>query len=251
MIERIDPALPVSESPRSRTDALYGEDYYREQLHRGHWFRDNRRKHEMRWQAVLRMMRPASTDVVLDLGCAAGEHAVRIAPLVRQVTGIDSSPAAIALARERADGVPNATFVEADATALRNVADTTVDKIMAIDFVEHIPDADLSRMLDASWRVLRSAGRVAIYTPCRTHYIERMKAHGVILQQIPGHIAVRTPKHCERLFAQRHWIIADRFFLPSTYPLFGLLDRLLAPLPGIGGLFRFRYCIVLEKPAAP
>jgi cyclopropane fatty-acyl-phospholipid synthase-like methyltransferase len=234
----------------SEVDVLYGEDYYRRQLHREHWFRDNRRKHEMRWEAVLRLVQPTATDRVLDVGCAAGEHALRMAPLVARVTAIDSSPAAIALARRRGRGIGNVEFIEQDATRLDGIADETVDKIMAIDFIEHVGDAELRRLLAVSWRVLRQGGRVAIYTPCLTHYVERLKARNLILRQIPGHVAVRTPAHCEKVFGERAWAIADRFFLPSTYPLFGRLDRLLSPLPGLGGLFRFRYCVALEKPVS-
>jgi SAM-dependent methyltransferase len=231
-------------------ESLYGAAYYQEQLHREHWFRDNRAKHAMRWQAVLRMLRPEPNDVVLDVGCAAGEQAIRLAPMVRRVTGIDSSPAAIALARARVRGIGNADFVEADATSLAGFADASIDKVMAIDFVEHVTDAELLRLLEAAWRVLRIGGRLVIYTPCRTHYVERLKANNLVLRQIPGHIAVRTPTHYERLFARQPWKVIDRFFLPSTYPLFGLFDRLLGAVPAIGGLFRFRYCIALQKAAS-
>lgn len=231
-------------------ESLYGAAYYQKQLHREHWFRDNRAKHEMRWQAVLRMLRPEANDVVLDVGCAAGDQAVRLAPMVRRVTGVDSSPVAIALARERASGISNAVFVEADATSLAGFADASIDKVMAIDFVEHVTDDQMLRLLEAAWRVLRGGGRLAIYTPCRTHYVERLKAKNLILRQIPGHIAVRTPAHYERLFARQPWRVVDRFFLPSTYPLFGLFDRLLGTVPAIGGLFRFRYCVALQKAAS-
>lgn len=231
-------------------EALYGAAYYRERLHREHWFRDNRLKHEMRWQAALRMLRPEPSDVVLDVGCAAGAHAVRLAPMVSRVTGVDNSPAAIALARERARGIGNAVFVEADATSLAEFANESIDKIMSIDFVEHVTDPQMLRFLEAAWRVLRGGGRLAIYTPCRTHYVERLKANNLILRQIPGHIAVRSPAHYERLFALQSWNIIDRFFLPSTYPVFGKVDRLFGAVPAIGGLFRFRYCVALQKAAA-
>ena len=229
---------------------LYGETYYSNQLHREHWFLDNRRKHELRWRAVLRMVQPAPSDVVLDLGSAAGTHAMRLAPLVRRVIGIDSSPAAVAIARQGSQGIPNLAFVEADATRLDGIGDESIDKAMAIDFIEHIDDSGLAAMLEAVWRVLRPGGRLAMYTPCRTHYVERLKARGLILRQIPGHIAVRTPAQIARLLAGQPWVTVDSFVVPSTYPLFGLLDRMLGPLPGVGGLFRFRYCLALAKPAS-
>lgn len=229
---------------------LYGANYYCEQLHREHWFLDNQRKHELRWKAALRMVQPGPSDVVLDLGSAAGTQALRLAPLVQRVIGLDNSPAAVAIARQRAQGTSNVKFIEADATRLAGIGDESIDKVMAIDFIEHIEDCDLAAMFDAVWRVLRPGGRLAMYTPCRTHYVERLKARGLFLRQIPGHIAVRTPAQIERLLAGQPWITADSFFLPSTYPFFGLIDRVLEPLPGLGGLFRFRYCLALARPAA-
>jgi ubiquinone/menaquinone biosynthesis C-methylase UbiE len=229
---------------------LYARDYYRRQLHRRHWFRDNTAKRELRWQAVLRMLMPSRNDIVLDLGCAAGEHAVRVAPLVARLIGIDNSSAAVDFARERAKDLPNVEFVRADATALVHFADDYADKAMAIDFVEHINDNDLDRLQHEVFRVLKPGGRFALYTPCGSHYVERMKAHNFILKQIPGHIAVRVAPAYDRLFSLLPWRIVDRFYLPSTFPLFGAIDRALGPLPGIGPLFRFRFCLALQKPFA-
>jgi SAM-dependent methyltransferase len=230
--------------------ALYGAAYYREQLHHDHWFRDNAAKRLQRWEAVIRMVAPAATDVVVDLGCAAGEHARKIAPHVGKVIGIDSSEEAIALARAAPQGAGNVTFLRGDATALTMIVDASVDKAMAIDFVEHIFDPDLQRMLNEVWRVLKPGGRLALYTPCGTHYVERMKARNFVLRQIPGHVAVRSPRHYDRLLAALPWQAIDCFWLPSTYPVFGLLDRALGHAPGIGPWFQFRFCIVLRKPVA-
>ena len=41
------------------------------------------------------------------------------------------------------------------------------------------------------------------------------------------------------------------WYSPSDYPIFGLLDRLLAPLPSIGEFFRFRICMVARRRASP
>jgi ubiquinone/menaquinone biosynthesis C-methylase UbiE len=239
-----------SERPQVDTATLYARDYYERRLHREHWFRDNRAKHELRWQAILRMVAPASDDLVLDLGCAAGEQAIRLAPRVGRVIGIDSSPAAIKLARERARDVPNVEFVQTDATTLADFPAGYADKVMAIDFVEHIVDDDLDRLQREVFRVLKPGGRFVLYTPCGSHYVERLKAHNIILKQIPGHIAVRTAAAYDRTFAALTWRIVERFYLPSTYPLFGFVDRALGSLPAVGALFRFRYCLALEKPSA-
>lgn len=229
--------------------SLYDEAYYREQLHHEHWFRNNRAKHELRWREVLRMATPQPHDTVLDLGCAIGEYTLRIAPRVGRIVGIDFSEPAVRMATARADQAGlGAAFVAARVDALP-VQTARVDKVLAIDLVEHIDDASLRRMLAETWRVLRPGGTLSIYTPCRTHYVERLKAGDFLLKQIPGHVAVRAPDHYESIFREQPWSIALRYFSPSTFPLFGWLDRLLAPVPFLGSFFRFRYCVVLKKPA--
>ena len=95
-----------------------------------------------------------------------------------------------------------------------------------------------------SIRLLRPGGKLAIFTPCASHYVERLKAHNLILKQIPGHIAVRGPDAYRRLLALGGFAIDSLEFSPSTYPIFGNLDRWLANTRIVGPLFRFRICIV-------
>jgi SAM-dependent methyltransferase len=56
---------------------------------------------------------------VLDVACGTGRHAVRLAKLGADVTGVDSSPAYLARARRAARGLANARFVRADMRRLR------------------------------------------------------------------------------------------------------------------------------------
>lgn len=228
-------------------EPVYTRAYYAGTLHQRHWFRNNRRKFAMRWHAIIRMLEPGSGDVVLDVGCAGGEHALRLAPSVARVVGIDSAAEAIAFATTRAQGLPNVDFVRTDAAALDAFAAGTFDKAMAIDFVEHVDDTTLDRVQREIWRVLRPGGTLAIYTPCGSHYVERMKRRGLILRQTPGHIAVRDEAQCSRAFPAPWWRIRQRFVLPSTYPAFGRLDRALGALPLIGRWFHFRLCLALER----
>ena len=66
---------------------------------------------------VHRLLAPLGGDErALDVGCGAGALALALAPHVREVVGVDSSPDLLAAARERAPA--NCTFLEADATAL-------------------------------------------------------------------------------------------------------------------------------------
>jgi SAM-dependent methyltransferase len=59
---------------------------------------------------------PTGDERALDAGTGAGTLALALAPLVREVVGVDIVPELLARARDRAPA--NVTFVEGDATAL-------------------------------------------------------------------------------------------------------------------------------------
>lgn len=199
------------------------------------------------------MLQPTPSDQVLEIGCATGEHTVRLAPLAKKVIGIDYAPAAIARARERParESFGNLDFQVADATDLSRWNDQSFDKVAAIDFVEHVDDEQLEMVLKEAARVLVPGGCLAIYTPCASHYVERMKARNFILKQIPVHIAVRGPAVYQCALERNGFHIDALWYSPSDYPVFGLLDRLFAPLPAIGEFFRFRICIVARRNPSP
>ncbi len=237
-------------APRGQ-DLLYTARYFDEELHRNHWFKNNAAKRARRWRDVLRMLDPKPPDRILEIGCATGEHALRLARLAGTVVGVDASTDAIdrAITRASHEQLANASFFVGDAGNLAAWSDRSFDKVAAIDFVEHVDDAALAVILAEAYRVLVPGGRLAIYTPCATHYVERLKARNLILRQLPVHIAVRGPEAYRSKLSQGGFATDDLWYSPSDYPLFGVFDRLLAPLPGVGAWFRFRICLVATKPS--
>lgn len=239
----------VPPKPLAATDpGFYDDHYYARQLHARHWFRNNQAKFRQRWETCLRLLELGPDDVVLDLGCAAGEHTVQLAPLCRRAVGVDFSEAAVRVARERAAAVgSSAEFQQADVARLSGFADGSVQRVVALDLLEHIEDDTLQSALSEAWRVLAPGGRFVFYTPSATHYVERMKAANFILRQLPGHIAVRSGEHYREALARQAWSTVRLHYLPSTYPVFGLVDRALMRLPKLGAYFRFRVCGVAVK----
>src|SRR5690349_13606362 len=163
---------------------LYDARYF-EELHPHHWFKNPPRKYAERNRDVLRVVAPRKTDRVVELGSARGDVSFFLAEHAREVVGVDAAPEAVAMAEAERDrrGLANVRFVIADVADLAPLADGSADAVAAIDLVEHIDDPTLRAMLAECRRVLVPGGRLGLYTPDRAHYVERLKAHDLVLKQ--------------------------------------------------------------------
>jgi ubiquinone/menaquinone biosynthesis C-methylase UbiE len=95
----------------------------------------------------------------LDVGTGAGALALALAPLVREVVGVDLVPELLALARERAAGLENVQFVEADATALP-FPDFSFDLVGTLRTLHHVHRPEL--VVAELARVTRPGGHVLV-----------------------------------------------------------------------------------------
>jgi ubiquinone/menaquinone biosynthesis C-methylase UbiE len=100
---------------------------------------------------------PAGDERALDVGTGAGALALALAPLVREVIGIDPVPELLAKARERAPA--NAAFVEGDGTALP-FEDGSFDLAGTLRTLHHVRRPEL--IVAELTRVTRPGGRVLV-----------------------------------------------------------------------------------------
>jgi ubiquinone/menaquinone biosynthesis C-methylase UbiE len=220
---------------------LYPDEYF-DGLHQITAFAAPARKWRERDRDILRLARPRKDQVTLDLGSARGDVCFLLAPLVKEAIGVDASPRALELAEaERVRrGLDNVRFVEGDVATLTAIPDRSIDVAGAFDLLEHVDDATVRQMLGALARVLKPGGHFVAYTPNREHYVERMKARGILLKQFPQHIAVRRPREITSLLASQGWRIDSLTFSPAPFPGVRWIEKALWRLPGIGRLFRYR-----------
>lgn len=227
---------------------LYDLGYF-EGLHKSHWFTNPPRKYEERNRDTLRVVKPALSDRVLELGSARGDVSFFLAAYAKEVVGVDASDDALSLAeagRVRR-GVSNVRFAKSDVADLSAFADDSFDAVAAIDLVEHIDDPTLSAMLRECRRVLVVGGRLGLYTPDRAHYVERLKAHGVLLRQFPQHVAVRRAEaYRQFLFDAGFHVDLDAYSV-SPFPGVRRIEAALAPLPLVGPTFRYRILLSAER----
>ena len=108
-------------------------------------------------EAVRDFVQPRGDERAIDVGTGAGALAFALAPLVREVVGLDPVPELLELARARAR--PNTEFVEGDGTALP-FPDTSFDLAGTHRTLHHV--ARPERIVAELARVTRPGGHVLV-----------------------------------------------------------------------------------------
>jgi ubiquinone/menaquinone biosynthesis C-methylase UbiE len=120
--------------------------------------REEGRREELREQ-VRAFVQPTGDERVLDSGTGTGALAFAIAPLVREVVGVDLVPELLEEARRRAREFPNVSFVEGDATGLPFEAGS-FDLAGSVRTLHHV--ARPERAVSELTRVTRPGGLVLV-----------------------------------------------------------------------------------------
>lgn len=102
---------------------------------------------------------PRGDERAVDVGTGAGALAFALAPIVREVVGVDPNRELLALARERAQGMPNVGLVEADGERLP-FDDRSFDLAATIRTLHHVQRPEL--VIAELTRVTRPGGRVLV-----------------------------------------------------------------------------------------
>jgi ubiquinone/menaquinone biosynthesis C-methylase UbiE len=110
-------------------------------------------------EKVVRFVAPDGDERALDSGTGSGALAFALAPHVREVVGVDVVPELLKRARQRAESVPNVSFVEGDAIKLP-FDYGTFDLAGTVRTLHHIARPELAVAELA--RVIRARGRVLV-----------------------------------------------------------------------------------------
>ncbi|MFH1463087.1 MAG: metalloregulator ArsR/SmtB family transcription factor [Pseudomonadota bacterium] len=96
---------------------------------------------------------------VADLGCGTGELVQALAPSVARVFGVDQEAAMLAVARQRAQGLPNVELLQGALEALPLSA-AAVDAALCMLVLHHVED--LPAVLREVARILAPGGRLVV-----------------------------------------------------------------------------------------
>jgi SAM-dependent methyltransferase len=209
--------------------------------------------------------RTSPRDRVLSLGCGDGRKECLMAPLVKEIIGIELSPVAVEQARARAVGAgyTNVRFEIGDIQGLA-VAPETFDAVWALGIIHHLSDVGVENLLQRSYAALRPGGILVSIDPSAHRLIGLFKALFARAYQTyhsPGEQEVAPGKLrefcCKAGFAPVIVRYNDFLLGPLAW-LFPQCPRSLAPaiialesiLLAIPGLCRTAssFCIVARKP---
>ena len=226
--------------------SYYDESTYFEAASHLHDFGSRFQRYRVRKVLDLCALRP--TDRILDLGCGWGTISFALGPRVREVVGLDFAERAVAGCNARVDefGLDNVFFRVGDARA-SGLASGSFDVVVAADLFEHLYPDDSEAVAAEAFRLLRPGGRIAVWTPCRSHILEVLRNNDIILKRDISHVDYKSMPRMREILERAGFEIARSYFAESHLPGLSLAERLgqrWVPL------LRRRIAVLATKPKA-
>lgn len=178
---------------------------------------------------------PHRDDSFLDIACGPGLVACHFAPLVKEVIGVDLTPAMLVQAskRQKKQGIRNAQWVEGNATSLP-FHDSAFSIVLTRYSLHHFRDP--AAVLREMSRVCETGGRVIVADVClpedKAKYYDEFE-----LLRDPSHVHALSHSELKTLVTQAG--LSEVRFAGYNVKV-GLEEQLSASFPVEGGAERIR-----------
>jgi ubiquinone/menaquinone biosynthesis C-methylase UbiE len=152
-------------------------------------------------------------DTVLDLGCGIGRVTRYVAPLCREIWGIDVSEVMLRFARTRLAGVANARFALGAGDSLpQEIASESIDFVYSLLTLQHVEREHAFMLLRDVRRVLRPGGVLRVTFPnlLSDTYLAHFVAYAEKGEAVNAARArFYTPQEVERILGAAGFTIRD------------------------------------------
>jgi ubiquinone/menaquinone biosynthesis C-methylase UbiE len=165
---------------------------------------------------VLQIYEPGPEERVLDLGCGWGTFCWALGPRVAEMVGVDFSQKSIDLCEERLahTAIEGVSFLCADARDTGLEAES-FDLVIGADLVEHLYPEDSQAVIAEAFRVLKSGGRLSLWTPHRGHFLEMLKARNIILRRDVSHVDYKSMERLKTMVASEGFGLERAYYAES------------------------------------
>jgi 2-polyprenyl-3-methyl-5-hydroxy-6-metoxy-1,4-benzoquinol methylase len=180
-----------------------------------------------RTRIVERLIPQGSGDKALDVGCGTGHFCKVLTDRGWETTAIDSDSASIVPARAHA----RETHVGDAAAVLSKLPGNQYGLVLALEIVEHMPQADAEELLDWIHRVLKPKGRLILSTPNRLsmqglggyHWKEKIRRQERWTAWDPTHVRIYSSSEILRLVKSKRFVVdgITGYHYEGTLPLIG------------------------------
>lgn len=147
---------------------------------------------------------------VLDVGCGDGRFLAAMARMGWDVEGVETDPAAAALARRRTGGPVHETDLETRAPSRDDF-----DLISLLHVLEHVPDPRAT--LGAARRLLRPGGTLLLALPNTACLEARLFGSAWYLLDLPRHLWGFTPRTLVRLVEEAGFAVRSLRYFPFLF----------------------------------
>ena len=195
---------------------------------------------------VLQIYKPGTEERVLDLGCGWGTFCWALGDRVAEMVGVDFSQKSIdlcesRLARSPSDGV---SFVCADARETGLEAES-FDLVIGADLVEHLYPEDSQAVIAEAFRVLKTGGRLSLWTPHRGHVLEILKARNILLKRDVSHVDYKSMDRLKAIVTSEGFVVDRAYYAESHLAGLRWIER---ALQGWVPILRRRIALLARKP---
>ncbi len=217
-----------------------------------------------RIERCLAFLRPSPGDMILDVGCGVGTLAFHAARRGARCVGADYSRKSIEVACRLSAEYEKSGWVRylvADAHELP-FAGSLFAKVVAADFVEHIPDSSKPGLFREMHRVLKPGGILVVFTDNLLY--ERLalaarnlrnrlrgKSRARLEDKNPLHVGLITAASCARMLREAGFSVeAERFFpneLSALSKHLPLAAALAASTPGVRRILAQNFLLSARK----
>jgi ubiquinone/menaquinone biosynthesis C-methylase UbiE len=207
-----------------------------------------RHRQERRAQVTAFYLRPKESDIILDVGCGEGfitSHFLKASFVV----GLDLSKSSLKIAKQKLKA-NNVQFIRADATSIP-LRESSVDKAVVLEVLEHLPIESQQRLCREIDRVLKKGGTLIITVPYKEQINYTRCIHCGKLTPLWGHLHSMDEGKVSELLPPNYALVSSCHFpnveIVSTSAVFQHLSfRFWLFLNGLLGRIRKGYWVLLK-----